>query len=139
MKKHLQGEIDSKKLKEALSKPIKSPFNIFSMKVTLNLGERVALLRLFDAFKGSITALASILDDVKKVSITSEEWEKAKLVKTKGEDGVETWKWNEIEETEIELSKEGIDYVKAEIKRKSDANEITLGDVSLLSLENKLK
>ena len=44
-----------------------------SKTITLTIGERVAALKIFDAFKGGITELTAILDDVKKIVI-SETW-----------------------------------------------------------------
>lgn len=125
---------------------IKSPYNFHTrtfmaeaQTVTLTIGERVAALKLFDAFKGSITTLATIIDDVKQFPITTEEWEQAELVKTPGEDGTEQWKWNEEKvNKEVTLQESSVTYLKDEIKRRSDAGEITLADIALVSLEKKL-
>lgn len=120
---------------------IKSPFNLDkNMKVSLNLGERVAALKIFDAFKGNISTLAVLIDDVKLFTVSEEEWKTAGLVKTQSADGTqESWKWNEVVEKEIEIQKESLAYLLAKIKEKSDANEITLADLALMSLEKKLK
>lgn len=112
--------------------------------ISLTIGERVAALKLFDAFKGSISTLATLLDDVKQFTVSNEEWEKANLVKTpnknaQGEpDGTEQWKWDETVENEITLQEGSYTYLKDEIKKKSDAGDITLADVALVSLEKKL-
>lgn len=107
--------------------------------VSLTLGERLAAVRLFDLFKGSISVLSILLEEVKKFVINAEEWEKANLVKTPAGDGTESWKWSEEgTDKDIEVQPETVEYLLAEIKKKSDAGEITLADVALVSLEKKL-
>lgn len=117
-----------------------------SKKITLTIGERLAAVRLFDAFKGSITVLSVLLDDVKKFVITDDEWKTANLVKTPTLDaqgaptGNESWKWSEEgTDKEIEADAASLKYLLDEIKKKSDANEITLADVALVTLEKKLQ
>lgn len=114
--------------------------------VTLSLGERLAATKIFDAFKGGLSTLSALLDDVKKVIISPDEWEKAGLVKTPqlGVDGKptgqESWSWKEDgNEKTIELEKESVDYLLESIKAKSEAKELTIGDINIVSLEKKLK
>jgi len=120
--------------------------------VTLTIGERYAALKIFDAFKGSITELASILDDVKKLTVSLDEWKKAgrKMLDKNGvelpEDAevsaVASIKWNEDDKAtwkEIKLESESVGYLVKSIKEKSDKNEITLADLALINLNNKLK
>ena len=119
---------------------IKSPFNLDkNMKLALSIGERLAALKIFDDFKGNLSTLAVLIDDVKLFTITEEEWKKAELVKTPVKDGQETWNWKENEPKEIEMQKESLAYLLAKIKEKSDDGEMTLADISLMSLEKKLK
>ena len=107
--------------------------------IALTLGERLAAVRMFDSFKGSISVLAVLLEDVKKFVIDAEEWEKANLIKTPAGDGTESWKWNEEgTDKDIEIQPESVEYLLAEIKKKSDTGEITLADVALVTLEKKL-
>ena len=107
--------------------------------VNLTIGERIAALKLFDAFKGSLTTLATLLEDVKQFTITDEEWKEAGLVKTDKPDGTSTWNWTEGKvNKEITLQQPSIDYLKQSIKTKSDAGEITLADVALSTLDAKL-
>lgn len=111
-----------------------------SKKINLTIGERIAALRIFDAFKGSITELATIMDDIKVITVTQEEWDKAERVVTKVENS-EQWKWNEGDEKtwkEVELGTETISYLVKSIKEKSDKGEITLADAALISLNKKL-
>ncbi len=116
-----------------------------SKTITLTIGERLAALGLFDAFKGSISELAVVTDDIKKVAIPIKDWEAAGREVTKGrtEDGKETesWKWNEADEKtykEIELGAESVAYLVKSIKTKSDAGDISLKDGALISLNAKL-
>lgn len=112
-------------------------------KIDLTIGERLAALKVFDAFQGSMITMRSILDDVKQLPVTDEEWAAAELVKTpvKGTNGQpdsEQWKWNDKELKTVELQTESVDYLKAQIKAKSDAGEVTLADIALVSLNDKL-
>lgn len=110
-----------------------------SKTLTLTIGERVAALKLFDAFKGSITALATLLDDVKQFTVTEEEWTEANLVKTPQPNGDIQWKWDEEKVMkEVTLQDPTADYLKGELKRRSEANEITLADIALVSLDKKI-
>ena len=118
--------------------------------VNLTIGERVAALKLFDAFKGSISQLSTLLEDVKQFTVSDEEWETAGLVKTPtvdgqgNPDGRENWKWNEVDKDgkpltkEITLQEASLKYLKDDIQRLSDANEITIADVALVGLQKKL-
>ena len=106
--------------------------------ITLTIGERLAALKIFDAFKGSVTELVTIMDDVKALVITPEEWEKANRVVTKTEVG-EQWKWDEAVEStwkEIELQAASVSYLLKSITEKTD---VTIADIALISLSNKLK
>lgn len=113
-----------------------------SKELQLTIGERIAAAKIFDAFKGAITQLAAILDDVKSIVITEDEWNKAKLVKTPVEGsttGAENWNWtDEGSEKTVTFSQEAVDYLRKEIKTKSEANELTLADKALITLEKKL-
>lgn len=107
-------------------------------KLSLKIGERLAAIKMFDAFKGSLSTLAVLLEDVKPFAISDEEWKKANLVKTPNADGTEQWKWDDVVEKEISIQPASVEYLKSEIKKKSDAGEATLADVALISLEKKL-
>lgn len=147
--------------------------------VSLTIGERLAAVKMFDAFKGSISVLATIMEDVKSFPVTEDEWVKANLTKvvtyktvvnatekatfvTKeyGVDDTESraafelsattpeetttvetenWKWNETDPKEISMKQETATYLVSEITKKSDAGEVTIADVPLVSLLSKLK
>ena len=115
-----------------------------SKEFTFSLGDRVAMTNLFNDFKGSITQLAQISEDVKHVVITKEEWDKAE-VKTipagKDKDGNDLirqeWK-EEGNEKKITLDGATVDYLRAQIKKKSDAGELGFADLNLVALDKKL-
>lgn len=106
---------------------------------TLTISERVEAAKLFDEFKGGVSALSQILEDVKGVVIPNEEWEKAKLVKKPNADGTENWSWtDEGTEKVLSLSQESIDYLKSQIKAKDEAGALTIRDKAVVSLQGKL-
>lgn len=97
------------------------------------------MLNLFNEFKGSLSQMTSIFDDVKSNIITDEEWDAAGLVKTPKEDGTETWNWNDKDtEKEISLSDDGAKYLTDTITAKSNAETLTLADKNLITLNQKL-
>ena len=111
--------------------------------LTLTISERVAAIKLFDAFKGSVSQLTQIFDDIKAFIISKEEWEAANLTKTPGVDeegkAVETWNWNdEGNEKVVTMGSESAQYLFNAIKAKSDASELTIADKALVSLLQKL-
>lgn len=124
--------------------------------VSLTLGERLAAIKIFDAFKGGLSTLSALIEDVKSFTITEDEWTKASLRKTPTDEEisrltldekkevVQSWKWEEKAadgsslEKEITLQNASLNYLKEEIQKKSDAGEITLGDIALVSLQKKL-
>lgn len=106
--------------------------------IQLTIGERLAALKVFDAFKGSVTELVTIMDDVKSLVITPEDWEKAKRTITKTDTG-EQWKWEEADEStwkEVTLQAASVSYLLKSITEKTD---VTIADIALISLSNKLK
>lgn len=117
-----------------------------SKEISLTISERVALVKILNSFKGDLSVLAKLLDDMKKVAITPEEWEKAELKKTpilddKGNPtGQESWAWQDKEEFNktVELDSETTLYVQNDIKDKESKKEITMSDVALITLKTKL-
>ncbi len=110
-------------------------------KVTVNLTikERVDALKLFNEFKGNLELMAVLLEDVKPFAVQEAEWTEAKLVKTPGADGSESWQWDDtVVLKDIELQSKTVEYLKGKIKAKSEAGEITIADVALASLDKKL-
>ncbi len=121
-----------------------------SKTITLSIGERVAAIKLLNVGKFSNSTLAVVLDDIKKIAMSEQEWKDAKLTKSPSDEEIkampkdanaeiqQTWNWTEADKA-IELGKETVDVLLEMIKQKSEAKEMTLGDSSLVTLENKLK
>lgn len=106
--------------------------------IELTIGERLAATKIFDTFKGSLTTLAVLLEDVKAFAVTDEEWGAANLVKTPNPDGTSNWKWEDTGKKEISVQKETVEFLKNAIKAKNDAGEITIADVALIGLDKVL-
>lgn len=109
--------------------------------VQLTIGERLAALKLFDEFKGGLSQMAAIFDDCKACGITDEQFTAAGMKRTPSPDGQQVMmNWNEEgSEAAVSLTQEGVDYLLGKIKAKSDANEFTLADKAVMTLEAKLK
>lgn len=129
-----------------MRRAIKSPYyqrkNIMSDEaktINVTIGERMAALKLFDAFKGSLATLSTLLEDVKQFTVTEAEWKEANLIKTPSPNGeTEQWKWDDTIMKDVVLQPDTVKYLVEEIKKKSDAGEMTLADISLIALEKKL-
>lgn len=107
--------------------------------INVTIGERMAALKLFDAFKGSLATLSTLLEDVKQFTVTEAEWKEANLIKTPSPNGeTEQWKWDDTIMKDVVLQPDTVKYLVEEIKKKSDAGEMTLADISLIALEKKL-
>lgn len=109
--------------------------------VQLTIGERVEALKMFDMFKGALSAMAAVLDDVKAIAISGEDWTAANMKKTNpDEKGNYSMTWDdEGSEKTIPMSQEGVDYLLGKIKEKSEAGEFTIADKAVITLEAKLK
>lgn len=104
------------------------------------IGERIAALKIFDSFKGSLSVLSVLLEDVKQFTVSTEEWEQAERKIDKNADGTENWNWNDEKVVkEINLQSESAQFLKDEIKKKSDAGEVTLKDIALVNISKKLE
>lgn len=122
--------------------------------LTLTIGERVAAVSLLnDPNTGfSKSTLAFVLEDIKNLVMSDEDWATADLVKTPSDEAVkemtpeerekaqQVWKWNEEgNEKEIDLNKETVDTLVSLINKKSDAGEMKLSDGALMTLQDKLE
>lgn len=112
-----------------------------SKEIQLTIGERLAALRLFDEFKGSLSQMAAVFDDCKACGVSDEEFKAANMVKTDSPDkSTYSMTWTEEgSEKAITLTQEGVDYLLGKIKTKSEAGEFTLADKAVMTLETKLK
>ena len=117
-----------------------------SKKISFTISERIkGLIPILNEFKGNLDTLSAIMEDVKKIRVTEEEWKKAGMARTvvkneKGED-VEQITWDDAKggEKEIELEKETLSFLQVSIDKKDKAGEITLADTILVELSKKLK
>jgi hypothetical protein len=133
-------------------------------KVSLNLSERYTALPILQDFKGKLSDLALILEDIKQFPITNEEWKQAERVismkakvKESGLVGmvnvedfkVETmekvddllqWNWNDEKggEKAMELNDVTVSFIKNFINEKSEKGEIELADKVFITLLAKL-
>ena len=120
--------------------------------VTLNISDRYKALSILDNFKGSMADLSHILDDVKVLVVTEEEWTQAGKVEhyfneqgqevPKGDPSVKsgnlTWDNEKGPQKACELNQSTVDYLKTFIKEKDDAKEITVADKDLIHLQQSL-
>ncbi|MDE2233753.1 MAG: hypothetical protein KGJ90_06660 [Patescibacteria group bacterium] len=120
-------------------------------KYSLTISERIAAVKIFDEFKGSISQLSQILEDVKQLAITEAEWTKAGLKKTPTDDEIknltkeekekvsQVWNWkDEGNEKDVPFGEESLKYLRDKIKSKSEAGEVTLADKALITLSEKI-
>jgi hypothetical protein len=108
---------------------------------SLTIGERVAATKIFDEYKGNLSTLAMIFEDLKKCNVEDTEWTKAGLVKTPDGQGRVRLDWNDegSEKNNVDLSKEGVEYLKGKIEAKNASGEFTLADKAVISLASKIK
>lgn len=111
---------------------------------TFTIGERLAMIRLYNEFKGTMTEMVQLQEDVKNVVITDEEAAQAEMKTVpagKDKDGNDlsrtTWK-DEGNDKVVSLSQESVDYLRAKIKAKNEAKEFTFGDKEIASLADKI-
>ncbi len=107
--------------------------------VSLNLSERVRAGILLNLFKGNLDDLSYILDDVKLVKVTEEEWIMAERQEETLSNGDKQWRWTDekVPEKAIEFQKESVDYLRKVIDEKNKAGEFGIGDEAYISLRKK--
>ena len=96
-------------------------------------------------FKGKLDDIAFVMDDIKKIFITKEEWEKAErkeetVGKDKEGNEMKQILWNDEKGPvkEIELSDATVTFIEKFISEKNEKAEATLGDLKFLDLSKKL-
>ena len=115
-----------------------------SKTITLNVSERVSALGILNAFKGSLEKLAFILDDIKGLVITEEEWTKAdrKIEPTPtAEDPARvtyTWDNEKGGDKEVVLSETSVEYLRTTIKERDEKGEFGIHDKAFIDLHKKL-
>ncbi len=135
---------------------IKSNYNLnlgtfMAKEIILTIGERLGAINILNAGKFSNEQLASVLDDIKKLAISEEDWKTANLTKTPSDEEVknmspeqraitqQTWKWDEKVEKTLELTVETSALLLEKIREKSTNKELTLQDGALLTLQKKIQ
>jgi hypothetical protein len=105
----------------------------------LNISERIAALAILNNFKGNLETMAAILDDIKQLPVSDDEWKAANREENKIGNTIQ-WSWNDEKGglKEISFQKPTQKYLKETIKNKDDKGEITFQDKALVSLNNKL-
>ncbi|MBT9169538.1 MAG: hypothetical protein DDT19_02899 [Syntrophomonadaceae bacterium] len=109
--------------------------------IFLTISERIAALAILNAFKGSLDKVAVILEDIKQLPITTEEWEAAGKTEVKNDKGeAVSWNWDNEKggEKEITFQEATADFIRSDIKEKDEKNEFSLGDRALITLKEKL-
>lgn len=112
------------------------------MKVKLNVSERLYAAAIINQFKGDFSTLAFLLEDVKNLPITEEEWKKAeRKISAPDDKGNTTWTWNDEKGgiKEVELLDETKKYLVSKIEEKSKNGELTLNDRAAITLKKKLE
>lgn len=114
-------------------------------KLSLNLSERRYAIILLDPFKGGTVGMAAVVEDVKVLEITKEEWEKGELKSVpagkdaNGQDqAIVSWNNEKGGDKECAINQFTFDYLIDSIKKKDEASEFTLRDKDVLDLKNKL-
>lgn len=112
--------------------------------LSLTISERVAAVSVLNTFKGGLDKLATILEDIKQLPITEEEWTKAERVITptpNSKDPTSTqWTWSDEKggDKEVTLQEATSEYLNATIKERSEKGEFTLTDKAFITLSTKL-
>ncbi len=109
-------------------------------KISLNISERVYALKFLDDFKGSISMLGKVLDDVKKFGISDEDWKKAEKKEKEVGDQVQ-WTWNDDKGglKDIEADEDVLKYLKGSIEKIDKEGGFGLTDRAVLGLKVKLE
>ena len=112
------------------------------MKITLTISERINCIAMINAFKGNLSDMAVLLEDVKLMNLSDKETKSIGLEEKKNEDGVVSgYQWNEekAKDKELELQTPTKDYLVGYINDRDEAGEYTLADVQIIALRDKLK
>ena len=115
------------------------------MKVKLNISERIFALGILNAFKGKMETMATIMDDIKAVTISDEDKKKCEWVENmgkdeKGNDTIVSVGWNDIKggDKELEFQPLTLDYILQVIEERNEKGDLTFQDKAIISLKEKL-
>jgi hypothetical protein len=111
--------------------------------ISLDVPERFKVTELLNLYKGGLSTLAFVLDDLKKIAFTPEEMTEYEIKTTPSPDvpGSYNINWNATKNTpkDFEISKESADFMFAEIDKKDKAGEFGRGDEIFITLLEKVK
>lgn len=113
-------------------------------KVSLTISERVKAIEILNQYKGDLNKLSVVLEDIKKVNISEDEWKKAKGTETSRDDkGNFTINWSDKDGGEKEIELDGItaEYLVGKISETGKDGGFSVSDSligALISLNNKL-
>ena len=113
--------------------------------IKLTTSERVYALAILNQFKGTLDTLVDVMEDIKEVRISEDEWTKAdkKVNTVMGEDGkpITSWTWDDEKggEKEVAVSKETEKYLLDKINELDEKGELTLQDRAAITLKKKLE
>lgn len=117
---------------------------IFMIKIKLNISERLFSIKIFNEFKGDLETMSHLMSDIKKFTVSEEDWKKAnRQVQTvkneKGED-VTQWSWDDEKGglLEIEINNKTRDYLLSEIEKMNSEKSFTFTDKAVITLKSKL-
>lgn len=107
--------------------------------ISLNISERIAALAILNAFKGSLDKVAVILEDIKQLPISEEEWTQANKQEVKNGDNI-SWTWDNEKggDKEVKLQEATVEAIRNDIKERDSKGDFTLADRSIMTLKDKL-
>lgn len=108
--------------------------------LNLVIKERIAALAILNAFKGNLETMKVVLDDVRKFTVTKEDWEA--VDRKEVVEGPNTrWEWDDKKDVgvEIVIHDDTAKYLTEEIERKSKEGKFTLADSAFVTLQEKLQ
>ncbi len=115
-----------------------------SKKISLNISERIRVIDILNGFKGSLDKVAIVIEDIRPISITEEDWAKAERVITPAPTPDEpkriTWNWNDDKGglKEFDLNSVTVEFLREFIKEKNDKGGFSLQDRPFITLQEKL-
>lgn len=110
--------------------------------LNLSVAERFKATQILNGFKGSLSNLTIILDDIKKFPLSPEEITKVHGTVVPLPNGQQTVNWDASKEKDIEkdivIDNFTLEFLKNTIKDMSEKGELGLGDEAILTLLAKL-
>lgn len=112
------------------------------MNIKFTLEERFALEKILNSFKGSISLLALVLEDIKKISLTKEDLKNIEGKYVPRDGGVMfEYKLSKshLGEKDIDLHEDVAGFIIKSIEEKSTKGELTIHDKELINIKEKLE